>query len=138
MNPLTLMQKVFLLIAGLSGATNVLLGAMASHWLKDQLNYWELSTFETAARYHMYHTLALFGLAVLMKFYPSKLLSSAGVMFILGIALFSGSLYLMSISEIIYRPSLDMLAPLTPIGGGAFVIGWLLLTMSILSGWKSR
>ena len=131
------MQKVFLLLAGLSGATNILLGAMASHWLKDQLNYWELNTFETAARYQMYHTLGLLGLAVLMKFYSSKLLIYAGVLFILGIALFSGSLYLMSISEIVYRPSLDMLAPLTPIGGGAFIIGWLLISVSILSGWKS-
>lgn len=132
------MQKVFLLLAGLSGAVNILLGAMASHWLKDQLNYWELNTFETAARYQMYHTLALVGLAVLIKFYPSRLLNWAGVFFVLGIALFSGSLYLMSISEIVYRPSLDMLAPLTPIGGGAFVIGWLLLAMSALSGWKPR
>ena len=138
MNPLSLIQKVFLILAGLSGAINILLGAMAAHWLKDQLNYWELGTFETAARYQMYHTLALIGLAVVINFYPSKLLNWAGIFFILGIAFFSGSLYLMSVSTLVHRPGLEMLGPITPIGGASFMVGWMLLALSIVLNWKSR
>lgn len=136
MNPLTLMQKVFLLLAGLSGAMSVALGAMASHWLKDKLNYWELNTFETGVRYQMYHTLALIGVVVIMNFFPSKLLNWSGILFISGMALFSGSLYLLAIKELYNMPSLGMLGPVTPLGGLAFISGWLLLSAAVVVNWK--
>ena len=136
MNPLTLAQKVFLLLAGLSGATAVGLGAMSAHWLKDKLNYWDMNTFETAAAYQMYHTLALLGLVAIMKFFPSKLLVGSGVLLVIGIALFSGSLYLLAIKDLYRMPSLGALGPVTPIGGVAFIAAWILMGVAVLVNWK--
>ena len=136
MNPLTLVQKVFLLLAGLSGAMSVALGALASHWLKDKLNYWELNTFETGVRYQMYHTLALIGIVVIMNFLPSKMLNVTGFLFIGGIALFSGSLYLLSVKALLQMPSLGALGPVTPLGGLAFILGWIFLALAVITTWK--
>lgn len=136
MNPLTLAQKVFLILAGLSGAMSVGLGAMAAHWLKDKLNYWELQTFETGVKYQMYHTLALIAIVLLMNFFPTKLLTWSGVLLIIGIALFSGSLYLLAIKELLHMPSLAALGPVTPIGGLAFIAAWLLLSIAVIVNWK--
>ena len=136
MNPLTLVQKVFLLLAGLSGAMAVALGAMGAHWLKDKLNYWELQTFETGVRYQMYHTLALVGVVILMNYLPSKMLNWTGILFIVGIALFSGSLYLLAVKDLLHMPSLSMLGPVTPLGGLAFIIGWIFITLAVITLWK--
>ncbi|PCH86179.1 MAG: hypothetical protein COB88_08770 [Flavobacteriales bacterium] len=136
MNPLTLVQKVFLLLAGLSGAMSVALGALASHWLKDKLNYWELNTFETGVRYQMYHTLALLGIVIIMNFLPSKMLNVTGFLFIGGIALFSGSLYLLSVKVLLQMPSLSALGPVTPLGGLAFILGWIFLALAVITTWE--
>ena len=137
MNPLTLAQKVFLILAGLSGAIAVGLGAMAAHWLKDKLNSWELNTFDTAVRYQMYHTLLLVGVVILINFFPTKLLTWSGVLLVVGIVLFSGSLYLLAIKELLHMPSLAALGPITPIGGLAFIAAWLLIAAAVIVKWKN-
>jgi len=115
---------------------SVALGALASHWLKDKLNYWELNTFETGVRYQMYHTLALIGIVVIMNFLPSKMLNVTGFLFIGGIALFSGSLYLLSVKALLQMPSLGALGPVTPLGGLAFILGWIFLALAVITTWK--
>lgn len=111
----------FLLIAAVLGGLSVAAGAFASHALKDQLGDRALEIFETAARYQMYHALALLAVAVLListKPTTHTSLNVAGIAFIVGITLFSGSLYALSFTNI------KWLGIITPFGGVAFLIGW--------------
>ncbi|WP_041933309.1 DUF423 domain-containing protein [Gloeothece verrucosa] len=113
-------MKIFLMIgailAGLSGAA----GAFASHALKERLTERMLQIFETGTKYQMYHALALLLVAVLLTRpeIPQNLLTAAGIAFIAGVALFSGSLYALSLSGI------KWLGAITPLGGIAFLVGW--------------
>ncbi|MDH4132222.1 MAG: DUF423 domain-containing protein [Gemmatimonadota bacterium] len=93
-------------------------GAFAAHALRDRLDPSALQTFETAARYQMYHALALLAAAWLQDRAPGPLPSWAGRLFLLGTLLFSGSLYALALSGL--RP----LGALTPFGGVAFLAGW--------------
>ena len=117
------MNKVFWLkFVAFSGVLSILLGAFAAHGLEDQLSDRYMDTFRTAVLYHFLHTLAL--LAVISL--PDHLASASlchwvAVSFATGIMLFSGSLYLMVLTN---APSLGMV---TPIGGLAFIAGWGLL-----------
>ena len=135
-NLMSIIQKVFLLFSSLSGALSVILGALGSHWLKDKVNYWQLGSFETAVKYQFYHTLAILFLVLLMNKMPSKLLNYAGFSFIAGILLFSGSLYLLSVKSLFGMEKLAALGPVTPVGGLAFIIGWLLIAFVVISNWK--
>ena len=138
MNPLSSVQKVFILLGSLMGASGVLIGAIGAHWLKDILNYWERSSFETGVRYQMYHALALLIVVVLQSIMPSKWLNWAGYLIIGGTVLFSGSLYLLSIRLPFNMPFLSVLGPVTPIGGIALFAGWALLGVAVLTSWKTR
>lgn len=113
------MTKLFLMLAGLNGFLAVGLGAFAAHGLRDRLSPELLNTFQTGVQYHMYHALALFGVALLTVNYPSStLLKYSGYLFLLGIVLFSGSLYVLSVSGIRW------LGAITPIGGVCFLAAW--------------
>ena len=122
-----IIQKLFLLSAGISGAIGVILGAIGSHWLKDRLNYWELNSFETGVRYQLFHTLALLALVVIMDKLNSPLLTWSGFAFIAGVLLFSGSIYLLSLKEIFHIYGSNLLGPVTPVGGLLLIIGWILI-----------
>ena len=106
----------------------VVIGAFAAHGLKQVLDAYHLGIFETAARYQMYHAIALLIVAVLAtipQFSPCWLKLSA-FCFILGIVLFSGSLYLLALS------GMKWLGAITPLGGVAFIFGWLALIVAAL------
>jgi len=133
---MSLIQKVFLLLASVSGAMSVILGAMGAHYLKDKINYWEMNAFDTGVKYQMYHTLALLALVLMMNKWQSNWLTYAGYAFILGLCLFCGSLYLLSIKEVFYVPGTKFLGPVTPIGGLAFISGWIFLVIFVISNWK--
>jgi len=112
--------KRILLLAGLSGALAVGLGAFGAHSLEALLiQNGRLDTFQTAVNYHFYHTLALFGIGILATLKPEwrGIAFSAWCMFV-GILIFSGSLYLLSLSGITW------LGAITPLGGLAFILGW--------------
>ena len=115
-----LLARVFLTIAAILAGLSVAGGAFASHALKERLTERSLEIFETAARYQMYHALALFLVAVLLSRAESAPLTLpiAGYAFIAGIAIFSGSLYALSLTGI------KWLGVITPLGGAAFLIGW--------------
>ncbi len=136
MNPLSIVQKVLLVFAGLSGIVTVLLGAMGAHWLKEKLNYWEMHSFETGVKYQMYHTLVLIAVVILMDRFPTKTLEWSGYSFVVGIITFSGSLYLLSLKSLLHMEKLSMLGPITPIGGLAFILGWLLLVVTVIMNWR--
>ena len=113
------MTKLFLMLAGINGFMAVALGAFAAHGLRDRLSPELLNTFQTAVQYHMYHALALFGIGLLAVNYPSStLLKYSGYLFLIGIVLFSGSLYVLSISGVRW------LGAITPLGGISFLAAW--------------
>jgi uncharacterized membrane protein YgdD (TMEM256/DUF423 family) len=106
----------------------VVLGAFAAHGLKAVLDAQQLVLFETASRYQMYHALALLVVGVLSIHaqFSRRMLKFAALAFILGIILFSGSLYLLALSGIRW------LGAITPLGGIAFLVGWLATIVAAL------
>ena len=125
------MHKGFLKTAAILGALSVALGAFAAHGLKEKLDTATLQIFETAVRYQFYHVFALLAAGILYKDFAGKLLSLAGKFFIAGIILFSGSLYLLCYTKYAGL-AMDWLGAITPLGGVAFIAGWLLLFAAIL------
>lgn len=129
------MYKRFLIFGGISGAIAVSLGAMAAHYLKSQLQNGLLTenniqAFETAVKYHMYHSIVLLVLAFLSTVTESKNLIKAGYCFITGIILFSGSLYFLSTSTLMGLSNLKFLGLVTPVGGLFFIAGWTFIAFS--------
>ncbi len=121
------MTKIILSFASISGMLAVGLGAFGAHALKAKLetnNY--LPTYQTAVQYHFYHTLALVLIGLLMMKIPSSWLTYSSYCMMIGVILFSGSLYLLSISGI------KWLGAVTPIGGLFFILGWFFLLMAVI------
>ena len=123
------MIRPFLMLAAFFGFTGVALGAFAAHALKQRLGADYLAVFQTGVHYQLIHALALIGVALLALHAPSRLLTAAGMLFALGVLLFSGSLYLLTLTGI------SKLGIITPVGGTAFLAGWLCL---LLAAWNLR
>lgn len=122
------MSRIFLAIAAIFGGLSVAAGAFATHALKERLGE-SLGIFETAARYQMYHALALGLVALLLmqEKISQSTLSAAGWSFIIGIFFFSGSLYVLSLT------SIKILGAIAPLGGAAFIVGWLAIAIAAFS-----
>jgi uncharacterized membrane protein YgdD (TMEM256/DUF423 family) len=110
----------------------VVFGAFGAHALKESLEPEDLEVFKTGVQYQMFHALALIFTGMMLKSKPSKNLMNAALCFILGIFLFSGSLYLISIGKVTNN-NLTWLGPITPIGGISFIVGWVLVVYHQLS-----
>ncbi|MBF8778769.1 DUF423 domain-containing protein [Pseudomonas fulva] len=121
------MLRSFLMLAAFFGFTGVALGAFAAHGLKGRLTTDYLAIFQTGVTYQLVHALALLGVAVLSAHLPGRLVGWAGALFVLGIVLFSGSLYLLTLS------GLGRLGIITPVGGLCLLAGWLCLG---LAAWR--
>ena len=123
------MIKVFISLAAIFGGSSVAAGAFASHALKEKLSERALEIFEVGARYQMYHALALLLVAILLgqSQTPTTSLIASGWLFIIGILIFSGSLYALSLSDI------KILGAITPLGGVAFIAGWGALLIAAFS-----
>jgi len=126
-----LMQRSFLLIACLCAMFAVVIGVFGAHGLKPHLSATQLHTYEIGIRYQFYHAFAIIASMWLADKFSGDLTTYAAGAFTLGIVLFSGSLYLLSTRELIGLSSYKWLGPLTPIGGLCFIVGWLLLCLSI-------
>ena len=123
------MERTFFIIgSGLAGLA-VATGAFGAHGLQKMVAPERLDTWEKAVRYQIYHALALLLLAWALTYWPeqTKLLTTAGWLFLAGVVIFSGSLYLLVLSEIRW------LGAITPFGGVAFVAGWLCL---VVAAWR--
>ena len=126
------MNSPFLILGALNGFIAVVLGAFAAHGLKNALTPDLLNTFQTGVQYHMYHALIMFGVGLLALHFPGNtLLRVSGYLFLLGIVIFSGSLYALSLSGIRW------LGAITPIGGVMFLAGWGVLAWSMISARSS-
>nr|WP_298167409.1 DUF423 domain-containing protein [uncultured Pseudomonas sp.] len=121
------MARLWLLLSAFAGFTGVALGAFAAHGLKSKLSAEYLAVFQTGTHYQLIHALALFGVGLLALHAPGRLVNLAGGLFTLGILLFSGSLYLLTLSGV------SKLGIVTPFGGLAFLGGWLCLG---LAAWR--
>ena len=122
------MSQTFFVLGGLLGALAVAAGAFGGHLLKERLSTELLAIFEVAVRYHMYHALALLGAGWAAAQWPGPWTTAAGYCFAVGIVFFSGSLYVLSLSGVRW------LGAITPLGGLAFIAGWLCLVVAV---WKS-
>ena len=125
------MNKGYLKTAALLGALSVVLGAFAAHGLKSISDEQTIAIFNKGVQYQFYHVFALALAAILFKSYPNKLIGVAGILFILGISLFSGSLYIYTFKTIYSIVGLNWIVFLTPIGGLFFITGWLCLALGI-------
>ncbi|MBP0939625.1 DUF423 domain-containing protein [Pseudomonas alliivorans] len=121
------MLRSFLMLAAFFGFTGVALGAFAAHGLKGRLTAEYLAIFQTGVLYQLVHALALLGVALLATQVPGRLVTWAGVSFAIGILLFSGSLYALTLTGI------SKLGIITPFGGLAFLFGWATLG---LAAWR--
>jgi uncharacterized membrane protein YgdD (TMEM256/DUF423 family) len=122
------MDRLFLTLGAISGLLSVAAGAFGAHALRARLAAEHLATFETAARYQMYHALGLLAVAWAADRWPGGATAAAGWLFVVGIVLFSGSLYLLSLT------GTRWLGAITPLGGAAFLAGWLALAWAIWQG----
>ena len=123
------MYKLFLLAGTISGTLSVMIGAFGAHALKSKLlANGRLDIFETAVKYQFYHSLALMVLGILMLVkFESKLMDYAGYSFIAGILVFSGSLYILCLTNV------GKWGAVTPFGGLFLIAGWLLMFTAILN-----
>jgi uncharacterized membrane protein YgdD (TMEM256/DUF423 family) len=109
-----------------AGAVGVACGAFGAHGLKARVGPDLLAVFETGARYHLVHALALLAVGWAASRWPGAFVSAAGWLFVVGILLFSGSLYLMTLT------GARWLGAITPLGGLSFILGWLALAVAAL------
>ena len=114
-------MKSILTIAAISGLLAVVLGAFGAHALKKMISPEMLEVYKTGVQYQFYHTFALLAVGILMHFNTSKALKWSGYLFVVGIFLFSGSLYVMTITGI------KALGIITPFGGTVWIAAWFLL-----------
>ena len=119
------MDRLFFTVGCLFGFLGVALGAFGAHVLKGHLEGDQLTIYEVGVRYQMYHAFALLAVACAYTRWPGRCLTASGWLFVVGILLFSGSLYALSLSGIRW------LGAITPLGGLAFLFGWLCMAGSV-------
>jgi uncharacterized membrane protein YgdD (TMEM256/DUF423 family) len=125
------MHKTFLQVAAFLGAITVAMGAFGAHGLKKLVGDTVVTTFETGVRYQFYHVFALLAVGVLYQYFPNKLLKTAGNLFLAGMLLFSGSLYILTLKSAMNLDGLKWVGPITPFGGVCFIAGWICLGLGI-------
>ncbi len=121
------MAKLMVLLGSLNAFLSVALGAFGAHGLRNKLSAEMMAIYDTAVQYHMAHALGLILVGILIRLTsPSGLLNWAGILLLAGIVIFSGSLYLLSIT------GLRWFGAITPIGGLSFLLGWVLLAVAAI------
>lgn len=119
------MDRLFFTIGAASAFLAVGGGAFGAHALRAQLSPESLAIFETAARYQMYHAFGLLAVAWAASRWPGSWAHRAGWLFMIGTVLFSGSLYALALTGVRW------LGAVTPLGGVAFLAGWLCLILAV-------
>jgi len=122
-------KRNMLVLGAILAALTVGIGAFGAHGLRDVLaKSGKAGTFETAVRYQFYHAMAIILAGILLGIYKNPKLKYAAWFFLIGIILFSGSLYALSLLQLTASWMMGMIAP---IGGLSFIIGWLLLALGV-------
>jgi len=126
------MYRQAMIAGAIFAALAVILGAFGAHALKEVLTESQLQTFETGVRYQVYHAFALLITGIAYTHLQVKQLKLASLFFIIGIILFSGSLYLLTMMKMTGQVGLGGLGILTPIGGLFFILGWIMLCLGFI------
>ena len=126
------MHSTFIKLAAVLGALAVAFGAFGAHALKQRASENAINIFETGVRYQFYHVIALLAVGILFREYDNKWMVWAGWMFFTGIIVFSGSLYLLTYVKMIEKEGLNWIGAITPLGGLAFIAGWIFMMVSLL------
>ena len=124
-------NKIFIVLACILGALAVIAGAIFAHQLKQRMPGSALEIYYTAVHYQIYHVFALIAAGILSEKFRGALITWAGICFIAGIILFSGSLYFISGLLTIGNPVPLILGIMTPIGGVGFILGWIFLAIAV-------
>lgn len=120
------MAKLFLCLASISGFMAVAIGAFGAHGLKARISEELMAVYQTGVQYHFYHTLALLGVGILVHLFPqSGAFRLSGWMMLVGMLVFSGSLYVLALTGVRW------LGAITPLGGVAFLVAWAALAVGI-------
>jgi len=122
------MERTFFIIGSILAFLGVAAGAFGAHGLRGRVSPELIDVFETAARYHIYHALGLLAVAWAVSRWPGTATTAAGWLFLAGVVLFSGSLYLMTFT------GMRWLGAITPLGGVAFLAGWAALAWAAWRG----
>ncbi len=125
------MNKQIILTASFFGLIAVILGAFGAHGLEGKISEYHIDTWKTANQYHFYHTFALLFLSTFSRA-KSQSIRISYIFFTIGIFLFSGSLYLLSVRSLLGIENITILGPITPLGGLCFMIGWIGLFVAAL------
>lgn len=128
------MHKRFVVTGAVLGAIAVALGAFGAHGLKKIVPAETVQTFQTGVQYQMYHGLALLLTGLLYEKCSKRFVKTAGILFIIGVILFSGSLYLLTAGKVTETTGMDKAGMITPLGGLAFIGGWLFLFLAAIRG----
>lgn len=125
------MNKQIILTASFFGLIAVILGAFGAHGLEGKISEYHIDTWKTANQYHFYHTFALLFLSTFSRA-KSQSIRISYIFFTIGIFLFSGSLYLLSVRSLLGIEQVGILGPITPLGGLCFMVGWIGLFVAAL------
>jgi uncharacterized membrane protein YgdD (TMEM256/DUF423 family) len=125
------MHKSFLVTGSALAAMAVALGAFGAHGLKTIADAETVQVFQTGVQYQMYHALALLAVALVFEKFQNRVVKWAGFLFLAGIILFSGSLYLLTFLKTAESALAKYVGPVTPIGGMLFMAGWLFLLAGV-------
>jgi len=117
---------LWIIIGSALAALAVAIGAFGAHGLKSRVSADDLIIFETGVRYHMYHSLALILLGLIGVNFQSNVVQLPAILFLVGIIIFSGTLYLIPLT------GLRWLGAITPIGGTALILGWIMLIFNLI------
>ena len=119
-------SRALILTGAILGLLGVVLGAVGVHALRDTLDAKSLGTFETGVRFQMYHALALLAVCLLAERWKTGLVKLSGILFIIGVVLFSGSLYILAITGI------GVFGAIAPLGGLSLIAAWALLIAGVI------
>lgn len=122
--------KKHLIIIGILGCTAVILGAFGAHMLKEMIPAKSLLSYKTGILYHFIHTISSLCVLIIALHFNEKSLIRAFWLFVIGVVLFSGSIYILSLKSIFGLNNLKLIGALTPIGGIFFILGWLQIIYS--------
>jgi uncharacterized membrane protein YgdD (TMEM256/DUF423 family) len=125
------MQRTFYKTAAILAMISVMLGAFGAHMLKGYITEQSLDSFQTATMYMMNHAIALFIVGNMYRHYKKKTMVWSGYLFIMGILIFSGSIYLRIVLTYLGFEKLYVVNLITPFGGLMFILGWLMFFISI-------
>lgn len=125
------MHKIYLVLGSVLAGLGVVLGAFGAHGLKQHVPPETVASYQTGVQYQMYHAFALMVVGILSERMNSTWLNLAGIFFVIGILLFSGSLYLLASLKAMNKVGVSGIGIITPIGGVLFVAAWLLVIIAV-------